>query len=558
MSNNPSITNQLYDNVEEIIENLSPKALRELMEGYENDIDKVIDGIVKETSDILQNPHRTLQKDSLGIDQLATDLEETLRSRSLAYFTTTCLPHFTMGWHHVEWMNLIQLHKKLNILAARDHGKSYTFSFAYILWQMYRYRPRFSPRHEDGRRRQTPAELWRAGNGLLVTNEQSLARHLLKIIKEEVEVNPILTERLLPDGRKKEGWGSDSLIAKTGASVLTKSSGSRARGLHCDYVILDDFLDESSLYSAEQREKFFNLFSGVFMPILNPGGQMLVVGTPFHNEDLYHTLRKQGVFKCFEYPAIFPNGQLLFPERHTLESLLEKKKTLGSLIFSREILVRPITDSTSIFPYVILNNSIKGQEFVTTINNIDSAKRKYVKVVVGCDFAMSSRVGADYSVFTALGIDEFDHYHVLNSIRMHGAGYSQQISALKKMNRDFRPDIFYVEDNGMQQVFVDLLKDANIPVVGKTTNATNKKSLYQGVPSLAVLFESGRIHFPYGDEKSRNMTDLYLSELNSIAYDKSSGKLESTDRHDDTSMSLWQAVRAAKGSLLDDFDFSFV
>jgi hypothetical protein len=880
-----------YVHVESIISSLSNKALDELAGGMEGDLDRIIDLTLKEVIDIIESPTRTLQKNLFDLTTFADEVEETLRSKSLSYFTTTCLPNFIMGWHNVEWMNLIQLHRFLNILAARDHcfgkgtlvrmfdgttkpveeliygdelmgpdsskrtvkktysgfdkmyrihpranmtpvdvnelhdivtwrkgrdhyelskptdvqswsiwkrekcsqkivdfelpeksttidpyflglwlgdgnkdsqrittvdfeikeyleqyakvreesfvysekslsakighplngkrnhqktlrhelnqlnvlgnkhipedyllnskkkrfellaglidsdgwlkdrcfritminenlisqiqdlarslgfrasvnkytnyvkqferdfdswcvcitgdihkiptkikrkiaekietkrdhsrvvidrieslgqgqyfgfelqedrlfllqdgtiasnSKSYTFSFAYPLWQMYRYRPRFSTRNEEGIRRQVSPEIWRAGNGLLVTNEQTLARHLLKIIKEEIESNPILAERLLPTGKKKAGWGSDSITTKNGASLILKSAGSRARGLHCDWVVWDDFLDESSLYSAEQREKFFNLFVGVFMPIVNPGGQALVAGTPFHNEDLYHTLRKQGVFKCLEYPAVFPNGELLFPERHSIESLLIKKQTLGSLIFSREILVKPITDNTSIFPYEILKKAIKGQDNVILTPNIDSATRKFIKIAVGCDFAISGAISADYSVFTILGLDEFDHYHVLNSIRLHGAGYASQIAALKKINRDFRPEVFYAEDNGMQQIFIELLKDADLPVVGKTTNATNKKSLYQGIPSLAVLFETSRIHFPYGDKKSQNMTDLYFAELNSIAYDRDTGKLQSTSRHDDTSMSLWQGVRAIKGVLKDDFDFSFM
>ena len=122
---------------------------------------------------------------------------------------------------------------------------------------------------------------------------------------------------------------------------------------------------------------------------------------------------------------------------------------------------------------------------------------------------------------------------------------------------DFRPDIMYAENNGMQEIFIQMLQDSNLPVVGKNTNAINKKSLYLGVPSLAVLFESGRMKFPYKSLAAKNMTDLYFSELNSIAFIEDTGKLESTTRHDDTSMSLWNAVRAAKGNI-DGFDFSFI
>jgi len=115
----------------------------------------------------------------------------------------------------------------------------------------------------------------------------------------------------------------------------------------------------------------------------------------------------------------------------------------------------------------------------------------------------------------------------------------------------------YAEDNGMQQIFIQMMEDANLPVVGKTTNAINKKSLYKGIPSLAVLFETGRIKFPYGTQRAKNLTDLYFGELNSITYIQDTGKLESVSQHDDCGMSLWNAVNAAKGDL-EEFDFSFI
>ncbi|MBV1929558.1 MAG: hypothetical protein KUG81_08630, partial [Gammaproteobacteria bacterium] len=148
-------------------------------------------------------------------------------------------------------------------------------------------------------------------------------------------------------------------------------------------------------------------------------------------------------------------------------------------------------------------------------------------------------------------------FHVLNCWRKQGANYGQQIGVLKKINKDFRPDVIYAEDNGMQQIFIDMMEDANLPVVGKTTNAVNKKSLYKGVPSLAVLFETRRIKFPYKSQAAKDMTDLYFSELNSITYIQGTGKLESVSQHDDTSMSLWCAINGARGDL-KEFDFSFI
>lgn len=539
----------VYDIVSDIVENLDELAITELLSGDIKDIDHLIAVLIDETAQVVatKNPAETAELNYL--DTFAKEVEETLRVKSLNYFILTVLPDFILGWHNIEWSNLIQINRFLCVLAARDHGKSYHFSFAYPLWQMYRYK-----RKQRGV--YVPKELQMAREGLLITNEFNLARHFLAMIKEEIANNPILRERLMPES-KREGWGKEKIICKNGASLAIKSAGSKIRGYHPTYIVLDDFLNESSLYSQEQRDKYQNIFTGVILPALSPGGQMLIVGTPFFEKDLYAYLKSTGEFPVFEYPAIFPDGQLLFPQRHSFESLMKKRNILGSLVFSREILVKPVSDMATIFPYDILRNAIKGQDSVDVITNIDNSDRKFVKIVVGADFAISSNIAADYTVFTILGVDDLGNFHILNTWRKRGANYSQQIAALKKINYDFRPDVIYAEDNGMQEIFIQMMQDANLPVVGKTTNTVNKKSLYKGIPSLAVLFETFRIKFPYGTQRAKDLTDLYFAELNSITYIQDSGKLESTSQHDDTAMSLWNAVRAAKGTI-DDFDFSFI
>jgi len=554
---------EVYDLVQTMLGELSNEAVAELAQGNGNDVERVIDSLYLETRDVMSNGTRALQKDVFEIEGFSDSVEETLRCRSLNYFTLTVLPEFIMGWHNIQWSDMIQMYRLLCVLASRDHGKSYHYSFAYPLWQMFRHKNQEMMRAQ-GMPGKVEPEYKMAGEGMLVTNEYKLGIELLAKVKTEIDANDILKERLMPDS-KRDGWGAEKIIAKNGATFYVRSANSKIRGLHPSWIVLDDFLNESSLYSQEMRDKYWNIFSGVIYPALSPGGQMLIVGTPFFEKDLYGILKERAsktklneeAFRVFEYPAIFPDGTLLFPERHSLESILEKRNLLGSMIFSREILVTPIADSASIFPYTILNNAIKGQDNVKVIRNIDSSPRKYEKIIVGCDFAISSETGADYTVFTILGVDELGLFHVLNSVRLHGANYNKQMAALKKINRDFRPDIFVAESNGLQQIFVDMMTEANLPVVGDNTTSGNKKSLYTGVPGLAVLFETGRIKFPYGDEKSKAMTDLYFGELNSIAFLQEKGKLESTSQHDDTSMSLWQAVKGAKQGNID-FNFTFL
>ena len=89
--------------------------------------------------------------------------------------------------------------------------------------------------------------------------------------------------------------------------------------------------------------------------MLVPGGQIIVVGTPFHASDLYGDLKSKsktatgsdkGWF-MIEYPAIFPDGRILWPQRWSFADLMEKRTTQGNIIFSRENLCRPITNESS-------------------------------------------------------------------------------------------------------------------------------------------------------------------------------------------------------------------
>ena len=537
----------VYDYVERIINDLDEEAIDELLSGSEKDLDGILIALATEVNSVLHSNSGSIKTASFGyLDHLTESVEDTMRKINFNYFIVSCLPDFEMSWHHIEWCNLVQIYKYLCIIASRDHSKSYTFSKAYPLWKMYRYT-------KDTALTRAPKEYKLSKEGILVTNEYGLAKHFLGLIKEEIEGNDILSPILYPG--RSEGWGKESIKCKNGASLITKSYGSKMRGFHPGYMIVDDFLNESSLYSKEQRDKYIDFMHSVVMNMIVPGGQVVAVGTPFHEADLYADLKTKKGWKVFEYPAIFPNGEVLWPQRHNLEGLLEKKSLQGSLVFSREILVRPISNESSIFPWSVLEAAFVGMDQVTLVPNVDSSSKKFKKIVIGCDFAISASVAADYSVFIVIGQDDLDHYWLLQMWREKGATYNQQMAALKKLNSDFRPDIIMAEDNAMQKIFIQMMNDANLPVVSHTTGV-NKYSLENGVPALAVLFEQNRVRFPRGDQKSKDITDLICGELASMTFtDK--GKLEGVGEHDDCAMSLWIAIRAAK-YVRQDFDFSFV
>ena len=538
--------------VSTIINNLDELGIKELVQGNESDVNRVIDVLHEEALSVVNNGARMIKSPYSNLDRLSESVEETFRSKSFSYFVSAVLPNFDMNWHVLEWMNLCQLYRRLCVLASRGHSKSFTFSFALPLWQMYRYRASVAPYYH-------PVDIQMAKQGLLITNEQKLASSLLSLVRVEIEQNDILRERLYPMPGSKKRWGDQHIECKNGSSFLVRSATGKIRGLHPTYKIMDDFLNESSLYSEEQRQKYLEIFNGSVMPAGDPNGPTYIVGTPFYEKDLYHVIEQDGLenptpdsFRVFRYPAIDANGQLLYAKRWNWERLMAQKRLMGNLVFSREYMVNPLTEDATIFPWDILNKAIYGMTSVDVCKSIETYYRRFSQVVVGCDFAISGGIGADYSVFVVLGVDEFGVIHVLNYWRKRGASYSEQIAVLKRMNQDFRPDVFVVEKNGMQAIFEQELITAGLPVVGKTTD-NNKKSLYEGVPSLAVLFETYRIRFPYGTTAAKNMFHLFGSELNSISFIQEKGKLEGIGQHDDSAMALWQGCRYIRRA--EDFEF---
>lgn len=530
----------LYNQLNSFIGLLDDVCLKQILDNSLTDIDKIFSIFLEETHNIL-NLRRFKDSDVSLLNQLPAvkrGYEEYLRKANLNYFVHSVLPNFEMNWHNIEWFNMVQLYQRLCIMAARDHSKSYSFSFAYVLWRLYRYTRATALI-------QTPDDIKFYKEGMLITNEFKLAKKLLKKVKEEIQLNDVLRDALYPD-KNTGGWANESLTCKNGAEIGLSSYRTSNRGPHPGWIVVDDFLDKSALYSKEQREKFIEIFHGEIMNMLLPQGQCLTIGTPFHEKDLYANLKTAPGWRVFEYPAIFPDGSLLWQRRYNFDALKQKRLTFGSMIFSREILVRPVSDTTSIFPWDILQTSFIGMNQYVLVENSSSFPVRFKKIATGVDLAISAKTGADYTVMITVGEDEIGRIWLLNMVRLHGASYNEQIANLQLINHSFRPDVILMEDNGFQRVMAGLAREAGMDnIVEHTTTGNTKKDLYEGLPSLAVLFERGQIKFPRGNEKSIESTNIICSELNSITF-SDRGKLESVSEHDDTGISLYLAIKGLR------------
>ena len=163
-------------------------------------------------------------------------------------------------------------------------------------------------------------------------------------------------------------------------------------------------------------------------------------------------------------------------------------------------------------------------------------------MTIGCDFAVSGNVGADYTCYTVWGKDLQENYYLLYIYREKGLSHNEQIQKIAQLNIAFKPNEIVVENNGFQSILADMCVQMGIKnITPFTTTAGNKKDLRTGWASLSALFERGALKCPYHPD-TQDKVDQMFGEFNSVAFRSDKGTLESISGHDDTVSSSYMAI----------------
>lgn len=458
-----------------------------------------------------------------------------LLKTSCAYYAGTMLrgpaaaPYngrFVVAEHHEAWEDLIKQSDRVLCLAARDHGKTFFWDFAYPIWR---------------------AESLPHGRGYIFSATQDQAVRILTDIKDEIEDNPKL-RHLMPVPR--EVWNQTSIKLANGHRIYARGFGTKIRGAHPNWIVVDDGLNDEDGYSEVTRKKHIDYFYTAITNMVIPGGQIVVVGTPYHAADLYAELARNKRYTVGRFPALNAAGEPLWPMRYSRESLLARKEEIGSLRFTREFLVSPVSDSMSLFPGHLFRGQPTEQMSAVLGQPGSFWKSHGIKsVFIGVDLAISSSTGADFFVIFVLGLDANGNRWVLDIERHQGLPYQEQLSRINAAGRKYQADLIFIEANQMQRVFGDeLIRTTDLPIkkfittgVGKgkaspgnNTVTANKNSMEGGAPSLRVMLENGKFRIPRGDARSVEITEQWISEMQAFTWQD--GKLQGVGEHDDTVM----------------------
>lgn len=492
-------------------------------------------------------------KASIELSCLAPDEDKIWQSthaemlkESLAYFFAEVIrgpdkaPYFgrsLVGRHHEDWDRVVNEHDRIVLLASRDHGKSHYFSLAYLIWKA-------------GFRE--PGSL-----GYLFSSTQETASALLGIVKEELLNNPIL-EFLLPKDRDNR-WSKREIHLRNGSVIRARGYGVKVRGGHPDWIIVDDSLTDNDIYSETVRRKNIDYYLSAITNMIVPGGQIIVVGTPMHELDLYGYLKRTGEYFYREYPAIDKQGRILFPERYDRKRLEARKREVGVSRFGREFLVTPLSDEASLFPGRLFEGADVRLQYCLGLDYEYWSERGML-LYTGVDLAMSAEVGADYMWIFTVAVDEFGNRWVANIEYHQGLKYQSQLDRIQEEYVLRKPELIFVESNQYQRVISEeLIRTSDLPIVPFHTSANcppkntrghagkltiGKHNLERGIPALRISFENKKWRIPRGDKNSIEKTDYWIGQMSAMSI--ADGKVLSVGEHDDGVLSCWMADAAAR------------
>lgn len=440
----------------------------------------------------------------------------------------------------LKWEDAIQNDDRIATLAARDHGKSTFWTYAYPIWRAV-----FDPGCEVYLFGQTQVAayeyldiiLYGKGDRLRGMVDIPGLAHLVPT-REEAQRDPRL--RLNKGGVR----------LKNGSAIRVASWGMSTRGRHPKYVICDDCLTDEDMWSETVRKKNIEYFKGAISNMPPEDGQLVVVGTPFHVADLYGWLSKNKRYKFLKFPGIYKKkGKdcALFPKRWSLHSLLYKKKPeIGSVAFAREVMCEPITDDLSIFPSYLFPPL--RDENLTLRMKRSEIKQLGLQTYMGVDLALSASVGADYTVCFVIGKRPTDgHRFILDIVRTKGLPFRRQLEMIARVAKRYDPNLIYIESNLFQRIYSEEMQRASdLPVKPFQTLAQNKNPLDKGIPSLRIHLENGKYTIPYhqSDEYTQENVSTWENECTQFGF--VDGKLQGIGEHDDTVMAWWMAEEACK------------
>lgn len=455
--------------------------------------------------------------------------------RDVCSFAELALPEEATGRairnapFHVAWQRHFDVHRHAVLVAPIEHGKTQQV-VARLLWTLGR-----NPELRVG----------------LISNTAGQAQKVLRAVRAHIERNEVLREvfpRLRRSTSSEDPWHGHAITIER--STVSKDPSIQALGAYgqivgsrLDLIVIDDVLDLENSRVLEQREKLVEWFDTSVLTRLTDGGRIMIIGTPWHADDLLATLGKRPGFAVQTWSAVKnPTAPAQFwqptwPAQWSQARLQERYENTVESTFRRKYLCQVRLDASSRFRDAWLERMAqlgKGLTFYADAPKAQGGVRS-LPCFTGVDLGMGLGDADALTVLFTIALRDDGRRLVVNI----ESGHWQAPEILDRIESHYRRygAMIMVESNAAQR-FIAQLAAERVPVAAFHTGS-NKWDEEWGVESLAVEMRNMQWVLPSGTSGDAVHPEgkAWLDELRYYAPDAHTG---------DRLMASWLAREALR------------
>lgn len=191
---------------------------------------------------------------------------------------------------------------------------------------------------------------------LIANNTWDNARKFLGSIQMYLANGTFLSQWFGNFQDKNRIWNKDEIVIRQRTMILdaptiaTTGLEKEQTSQHYDLIIADDLVARENVQTSDQRSKVKDYINSL-MALLEPQGELWIVGTRWSQDDAYGDLIEEGIWdvmqrSCFKDGA---NAEPIFPEKFTMEKLKFLRTKMGPVLFSCWFLNNPIAEEAADF-----------------------------------------------------------------------------------------------------------------------------------------------------------------------------------------------------------------
>lgn len=334
---------------------------------------------------------------------------------------------------------------------------------------------------------------------LLTSATWDNARLFLKEIKGKMESDKFV--ELFGDW-KSDHWNQDDITVKTRTNIYKEPSISTAgveksiTGQHYNTIFMDDVVNRENVTTPEQIKKVISFF-GSLLPILEPGGNIYVIGTRWDEFDLYgHIIKTLGSVFDVTVRRVIEDKKYIFPEKFNDEVIKTLELTMSARDFSAQYYNEPIASEETVFKPEWIRKWSNNKFEIEKNGKVPLPKDLNIYTTV--DLARSDTHDSDETAMVTCGWDKNNDCYILD-VWHERVNSKAKIDAVFNNADKYRPIKTGIERDVAQAYFLDLLrweminKKKNIPIEELTSGGKSKEDR---ISNLEPLFRMGKIFLP--------------------------------------------------------------